>query len=72
MKPQVIWITEKKIYDNLKKSQKTQIIVTHRLASIQDADRIYVFNNGKISEQGTHASLIEKKGWYYESVKKTL
>lgn len=61
-------ITEKKIYDNLKATNKTQIIITHRLASIRNADRIYVLNRGKLIESGTHESLMKKQGWYYESM----
>mgnify|MGYP001623856841 CR=1 FL=1 len=61
-------LTEKKIYNNLQKMKKTQIIITHRLASIYNADRIYVLHKGKLIEKGTHAALMQKKGWYYESI----
>lgn len=61
-------MTEKKIYDNLKAINKTQIIVTHRLASIHNADWIYVLNKGKLIENGTHSALLENKGWYYNSI----
>lgn len=61
-------ITEKKIYDNLKATKKTQIIITHRLTSIRSADCIYVLNRGKLIESGTHESLIENKSWYYKSL----
>lgn len=61
-------ITEKKIYDNLKAINKTQIIITHRLASIRNADWIYVLNGGKVIENGTHSALLENKGWYYNSI----
>jgi ABC-type bacteriocin/lantibiotic exporters, contain an N-terminal double-glycine peptidase domain len=61
-------ITEKKIYDNLKKNKKTQILITHRLSSVVDSDRIYVLEKGKVIESGTHESLINHKGWYYRSM----
>lgn len=61
-------ITEKKIYDNLKAINKTQIIITHRLASIRNADWIYVLNGGKVIENGTHSVLLKNKGWYYNSI----
>lgn len=61
-------ITEKKIYDNLEAINKTQIIITHRLASIHNADWIYVLNRGKIIESGTHNTLLENRGWYYKSI----
>lgn len=62
-------ITEKKIYENLKRTNKTQIIITHRLASIKDVNQIYVLNKGKIIENGTHELLMKKQGWYYDSIR---
>lgn len=62
-------ITEKKIYENLKATNKMQIIITHRLSSIRDVDQIYVLNKGKVIERGTHESLMKKQGWYYDSVR---
>ena len=45
---------------------KTKIIIfiSHRLANIENADHIYVFEKGEIKEEGTHSSLIEKNGVY--------
>ena len=45
---------------------RTSIIIAHRLSTIRDADLIVVMDQGQIAEQGTHASLLEKKGKYYE------
>ncbi len=50
-------IVQDAINDALK--GKTAIIVAHRLATVMDADRIYVFDRGKIVEQGTHSELLE-------------
>lgn len=43
---------------------KTVIIVAHRLSSVVSADKIYVFDNGSIVEQGTHEELVEQQGLY--------
>ena len=47
-------------------SGRTSFVIAHRLSTIQNADRIFVINNGGIMEQGTPAELIEKKGAYYD------
>ena len=45
---------------------RTSFIVAHRLSTIKNADIILVMKNGNIVEQGSHAELIEKQGFYYE------
>ncbi|GMF75833.1 unnamed protein product [Aspergillus oryzae] len=47
---------------------RTTIAVAHRLSTIQKADVIYVFDQGKIVESGTHQELVRNKGRYYELV----
>ncbi|KAF5864930.1 GTPase-activating protein [Aspergillus alliaceus] len=47
---------------------RTTIAVAHRLSTIQKADVIYVFDQGKIVESGTHQELVRTKGRYYELV----
>lgn len=43
---------------------KTLIVIAHRLSTITDADRIFVVNDGKIEEQGTHNELLTENGLY--------
>lgn len=53
-----------KAFNTLMKD-RTTFIVAHRLSTIQNADLILVMNEGNIIEQGTHASLYNQKGFYY-------
>ena len=45
-------------------ARKTVILISHRLANVTKADRIYVIDGGRVAESGTHASLLEKGGAY--------
>lgn len=47
---------------------RTTIAVAHRLSTIQRADVIYVFDQGRVVERGTHHELIQNRGRYYELV----
>ncbi len=46
-------------------SSKTLIVIAHRLATIADADRIVVLNDGRVAESGTHEDLCNEKGRYF-------
>lgn len=48
---------------------RTTIVVAHRLSTVQNADRIFVFDNGRILEVGSHAELIAQGGLYAGMVK---
>jgi ATP-binding cassette subfamily B protein len=44
---------------------RTCFVIAHRLSTIQNADTILVVKDGNVIEQGNHAALMEKKGFYY-------
>ncbi|MCD2259686.1 ABC transporter ATP-binding protein [Psychroserpens luteolus] len=66
--------TEEKILTSLREiSQgKTTIIVSHRVSSAKDADKIIVLEDGKIIQDGTHESLVNTDGYYKELYLKQL
>lgn len=45
---------------------RTTLIIAHRLSAVRQADRILVFENGRVVEEGDHAGLIEKGGLYHK------
>ena len=66
--------TEEKILNNLNKvsSNKTTIIVSHRVSSAKNADKIIVLDQGEIIQKGTHQTLINIEGYYKELYLKQL
>ena len=58
--------TEEQILTNLKKvsKDKTTFIISHRVSSAKNADKIIVLDTGEIIQQGTHNQLIAKEGYY--------
>ena len=64
--------TEMEILEHLKSisKSKTTIIVSHRISSLKHAEKIIVFENGKIVQQGKHQELIGVKGYYQELFQK--
>ena len=61
-------MTEMRIQKAFRKMMRgrTSFIVAHRLSTILDADLILVMNKGSVIEQGTHAQLMQKRGFYYD------
>ena len=59
--------TEKKVQEAMTALMKgrTAIVIAHRLSTIENADEIIVMSYGSVVEKGTHSSLLEKKGAYY-------
>ena len=62
--------TEKLIQDAMDKlmENKTSFIIAHRLSTVKNADNIIVIENGEIIEQGNHEELINRKGYYYNTL----
>mgnify|MGYP005989382409 FL=1 len=58
--------TEEKILSNLERISKniTTFIISHRVSSAKNADKIIVLDEGKITQQGTHNQLITQEGYY--------
>ena len=61
-------IAEYNMYKNMLNAteNETVIFISHRLSATRDADRIYLFENGTVIEQGSHAELIKLNGKYAE------
>jgi len=58
--------TEEEILKNLKEfmRERTSIIISHRISTVKDADKILVLSGNKIAEEGTHEQLVAKGGIY--------
>lgn len=66
--------TEEEILSNLGRimQDKTSIIISHRISTIKNADKILVIDNGEIIEQGTHTQLMDMRSAYFELYEKQL
>lgn len=60
--------TERLIQDGLRRllAGRTCFVIAHRLATVQDADRIVVLDHGQVVEEGAHAELLARRGRYNE------
>ncbi|MDB9910216.1 ABC transporter ATP-binding protein/permease [Flavobacteriales bacterium] len=50
----------------LESKEKSSIIISHRISTLKDADKIIVLDNGEITESGLHSELLSQKGFYFE------
>ena len=51
---------------------RTAVVIAHRLSTIMSADKILVLYNGSVVEEGNHEELVDKKGMYFQLVKKQI
>lgn len=59
-------LAESRIFKRLfEQKNKTMIIISHRVTAIEKADRVYMLEDGKVVEAGTHQELVNKRGKYY-------
>ena len=65
-------LAEHEIYTQFNKmiTQKTAVLITHRLSAVQLADNVAVFEQGELVEYGTHQSLYDQHNLYYEMFEK--
>ena len=66
--------TEEEILSRLRgvMRERTSLIVSHRISTVRDADVIFVLDDGRIAERGTHEALIRRNGLYAALHKKQL
>ena len=60
--------TEGRVFENIKKNYPniSMILVSQKISSLKDCDQIYIFDEGKISESGTHDELLKTSSLYRE------
>jgi ATP-binding cassette subfamily C protein len=60
--------TERQLHEAMRTflAGRTTLIIAHRLSAVRQADRILVFENGRVVEEGGHRELIEKGGLYHK------
>lgn len=65
-------IAEYDLFESILKvsKQNTMLFISHRLSSVQNADWVFMLENGKVIEEGTHEMLMEKGGAYSEMYRK--
>jgi ATP-binding cassette subfamily B multidrug efflux pump len=66
--------TEEEILSRLRRvmRERTSILVSHRISTVRDADRIFVLSQGRVAERGTHDELVARDGLYAAMYKKQL
>jgi ATP-binding cassette subfamily B multidrug efflux pump len=67
-------LTEDRILSGLaaQMRDRTTILISHRVSTVCNADRIFVIERGKVAEEGTHESLLALGGYYADLYQKQL
>jgi len=67
-------LTEERILNGLSEVMRgrTTILISHRVSTVRNADRIFVLEHGEVAEEGTHAELVLRGGYYAELYRKQL
>ena len=63
-------ITQKQVSDSIAELKCTRLVIAHRLSTIRHCDRILVLDRGKIVEEGNYDTLMDKKGVFYDLVRR--
>jgi ABC-type bacteriocin/lantibiotic exporter with double-glycine peptidase domain len=63
-------LTQAHVLESVYKMKSTVIMVAHRLSTVKNCDRIIVFKDGRIEEEGNYEELIQKKGYFAKLVEK--
>jgi ABC-type multidrug transport system fused ATPase/permease subunit len=60
------WMSDQWVQEGLKElmADRTTLIITHRMNMVQDCEKIFVMEGGRIVEEGTHRELLDRKGLY--------
>jgi len=64
--------TQAIVYKSLNQLKITKLIIAHRLSTIQNADRILVFDQGKLVEQGKYTELLNQNGTFADLIKRQM
>jgi ATP-binding cassette subfamily B protein len=70
----VVTLTEERILTALQGIMRgrTTILISHRVSTVRNADRIFVIEHGRVAEQGSHSELIARGGYYADLYQKQL